>query len=110
MYQRRDPKTRKRRGNWYIRINGVRTSARTKDQQRAKRREHKENAESFDYRYGLVIPTWEKDALKWTNDHPRESGTNNNLRYAKWWLPKLKGKRLTEITRELVHGIIAKHR
>jgi integrase len=109
MYQRRDPKTGKRRGNWYIRINGVRTSSGTKDRERARRREHKENKEGWDTRYGLVIPTWERAALNWTNAYPKESGTKNNLLYAKWWLEQLQGKRLTEINRELIHGVVSKH-
>lgn len=104
MYSRRDSPF------VYITVNGVRTSSGTKDRQRAKRLEHKLNTEAWDTHHGLTIPKWEQAALKWTKDFPRESGRYENVKHAVWWLERLKGKKLTDLTREFIHRIIVKDR
>ena len=104
MYRRKDG------GNYYITVGGVRKSAGTKDRARAKRREQKENTQLWDTRYGLAVPSWEKAALSWSKEYPKEAGRYENLKFAKWWLPKLKGRRITDFTREFIHGFIVKHR
>jgi integrase len=100
----------KRGGIYYISVGGIRRSAKTRDRERAKRLEHKLNAEAWDRHHGLVIPTWEQAALSWSKSYPKESERYENKKHAKWWLPHLKGKRLTYITREVVHKIIMDNR
>lgn len=101
---------RKPGGSWYITVGGIRKSSKIKDRTRAKRREQKENTQLWDTRYGLAVPTWEQAALKWSKDYPKESAEYQSVKFANWWLPKLKGKRITEFTREFIHGLIVKHR
>lgn len=108
MYQRRNRKTGKRGGHWYISIGQVRVSSKTSDKARAAQLEHKLNAESWDRRNGLVVPSWEQACLTWMDDNPRVSETYLAKKFLTFWQEPLAGKRLDAVTPKLIHSIVAK--
>lgn len=108
MYRRKD-KSGKRVGPWYITVDGVRKSSGTTDRERAKRRETKENQEAWDRQHGLAMPKWEDAANSWSKANPGRAAKYHNVKYEKFWLPHLKGKKLTEIDAALVHDAISRH-
>lgn len=97
----------KRGGVWYISVGGIRHSARTTDRERAKALEHKLNAEAWDRRNGLIVPTWDQACLSWLDDNPGLAGKYMNLKHSKWWKEHLTGKRLDAITPKFIHGLIS---
>lgn len=99
----------KRVGPWYITVAGVRQSSGTTDKARAKRLEGKLNEEAWDREHGLAIPKWEDATLAWIRANPGRAAKYHNLKYAKFWTPRLKGKKLPEIDSALVHDIISRH-
>lgn len=104
---RRKGKDGKRVGPWYITVAGVRQTAGTTDKERARKLEQKLNAEAFDIRYGLASPKWEDAALAWSRANPGRAAKYHNLKFANFWLPHLRGKKLPEIDSQRVHEIIA---
>jgi integrase len=92
---------------WYITVGGVRKSSKYKSRAKAKQLEHKLNTEAVDARWGLSVITWERAALKWTKDFPKESSRYENIKHAEWWLERLKGRLLPQINRELIHKIVS---
>lgn len=99
---------RKSGGNWYITIGGRRVSSGTKDKGRAKLKEGRDNARIWDRREGFVVQTWEEACNSWIDDNPGPWKRPHIQHYMKWWKERLKGKKLTDIGRPLIHGIIAK--
>lgn len=91
---------------WYITVGGIRKSSKYKDRAKAKRLEHKLNTEALDDRWGFSVLTWEKAALKWTKDFPKESSRYENVKHATWWLQRLKGKLLPQINREFINKLV----
>ncbi len=98
---------RGKRGIWQISVGGVRQSSGTPDRERAKALELKLNAEAWDRRNGLTVPTWDQACLAWMANNPVAAGKYHNRKYLKWWKPHLTGKRLTAITAAVVHGVIS---
>lgn len=106
MYQRRNPETGKREGNWYISIGATRISSGTSDKKKAQALEHKLNAEAWDRRNGFVIPTWEQACVEWMQSNPGPAGKEWVKRLLDFWKDRLKGKKIQdEITPKLIHGI-----
>ena len=100
-----------RRGRiWYISVGGVRRSAETTDRERAKALEHKLNAEAWDRRNGLIVPTWDQSCLSWMESNPVLAEKYANKKHARWWKPHLTGKRLDSISKALVHRVISENR
>lgn len=92
---------------WWISVGGVRQTSGTTDRERAKALEHKLNAEAWDRRNGLIIPSWEQACLSWMDNNPVAAAKYHNVKYSNWWKEHLKGKRLDAITPALVHKIVA---
>lgn len=109
MYQRRNPKTGKREGHWYISISGVRSSSGTSDRAQAKALEHKLNAEAWGRRHGLIVPSWEQACLSWMDDNPAKAEKYEAKKFLAFWKPRLAGKRLDAITPKLVHSIVGQN-
>lgn len=101
---------RGKKGILYISVHGVRQSSKTNDKERAKRLEHKLNAEAWDREQGLVIPDWDGACLLWTKRNPLIAASEKNLRFATWWRPLLTRKNLRRIDTEMMNELILKHR
>lgn len=104
MYRRRNPKTGKREGNWYICVAGNRRSSGYSDREKAKELEHKLNEEARDRRNGLIVPTWEEAAADWIHQNPVVSGSYEAKKMLAFWTPRLKGMKLRDITARVVHN------
>lgn len=100
---------RKPGGNWYISIGGRRVSSKTKNRELAKIKEGKDNAEIWKRDNGLVILTWDQACVSWQDENPGPAKLPHNEHYVAWWTDRLKGKRLPDISRVLIHGIIEKN-
>lgn len=109
MYQRRNPKTGKAEGHWYISVAGVRQSSGTDDKAKARALEHKLNAEAWDRRHGFVVPTWEQACVTWIDDHPRVAGTYEAGKFLAFWRGKLARQRVDTITPKAMHALVAEH-
>ena len=106
MYQRRNRKTGKPEGNWYISIAGTRESSGTTDRAKAKALEHKLNAEAWDRRHGFIVPVWEEACVTWIENNPVVAETYGAKKYLRFWKDHLAGKKLDAITPKVVHGIV----
>lgn len=110
MYRRRNPKTGKREGNWYISVGGARVSSGTEDRAKAKWKETHDNDELWDRQNGRVTPVWEKASLEWMDNHPVIAETYEVKKLLRFWKDHLKGRKLVDITPKLVHQIITDSR
>lgn len=99
---------RGKRGIWQIRVGGVRQTSGTSDRERAKALQDKLNAEKWDRKHGLIVPTWDQANVSWIGDNPGPASKYHNNLYAKWWKKRLTGKRLGTITPKLIHDEITK--
>src|SRR6185295_11185660 len=106
MYQRRNPKTGKREGNYYISVGGVRVSSGTTDKARAKWKEQHDNQELWDRANGRVTPTWERACLDWMDANPAVAETYEAKKLLGFWKDHLAGLKLIDITPKRVHQII----
>lgn len=109
MYRRKDPKTGKRVGPWYITVAGVRQTSGTTDRERARKLEQKLNTEAWDRQHGLAIPKWEDAALAWSKSNLASAQKYHNRKMAKFWFKHLEGKKLPEIDGGLIHSAISQH-
>src|SRR5687767_12453911 len=100
----------KRGKTWYFSIDGVRQSSGTSDKARAEALRRKLEQEAFDRRHGFYVPTWDEACLGWLNEHQHIESYVQQCIYARWWKPHLTGKKLGDITKDLVHRIISTHR
>ncbi len=108
MYQRRNPATGKREGNWYISVGGSRTSSGTEDRKKAQALEHKLNAEAWDRSHGLVVPKWEEAVAEWILQNPVVAATYEAKKLIAFWQDHLNGRKLVDITSKVVHGVVVK--
>jgi len=106
MYQRRNPKTGKRDGNWYISLAGDRITSGTEDKAKARALEHKLNAEAWDRSHGLVVPKWEEAVADWIQQNPVVAGSYNAKKMIAFWLEPLMGWKLSDITSKVVHKLV----
>jgi integrase len=91
---------------WQIVVAGVRRSSGTTDRRKAEALEHRLNAEAWDKANGLIAPTWDEACLDWFSVNATLRSIELQAHMAKWLKPHLTGKRLNEITRDMVHKIM----
>lgn len=103
MFRRR--KNGKPTGPWYFRhpVTGDRVSSKTTDKARAAQLLRDLENEAFDRKNGRYVPKWEEVAEKWLALNQTLSGIRSQQNYHDFWLERLRGMKLTEITDDVVH-------
>lgn len=106
MYRRKNPKTGKREGVWYISVRGHRQSSGYSDKEKARDLEHKLNEEARDRANGLAVLKWEEACRDWIEHNPAVAAAYEAKKFIKFWTDQLAGFRLPDITSKVVHKII----
>ncbi len=95
---------------WWFSIDGVKESSGTTDRTRALALERKRRQEAWDRANGFHVRTWDEACLAWLEGHQHLVSYEQNKQMARWWLKHLTGLKLTAITKDLVHRVIASSR
>lgn len=105
-----------KRGNiWWTCINGVEESTGTADRKRAQTLETKRKHEQWDAkRLGIRFATWDQAVKDWDDRNQHLKALHRQREYARWWGKdgpgQLSGKRLQDISADLVLDIIRRNR
>lgn len=110
MYRRR--KNGKPVGNCYYwhPVTGRRVSTGTSDRILAKAIVSKAEREAVERKAGIFVPGFVQQTDTWLELNQSLAGYFNQEDYARFWKAHLQGRRLTEITADLIHSIIKRER
>jgi integrase len=99
---------RKRGNRWYIRVNGVRKSAKTDSRAEAAQLEKKLNAEAFQRKhFGIRFSTWGEACVDWFKKNGTLRSAKTQSYWEQYWTSLLGEKKpIPSITGDLIRGIL----